>query len=152
MQCLQYSVCKNTICIIQFGIVTKTCIGNQHPASSYCVLVHCSIYFLFIQQFIKYLHCFISEGPPGYAPYCEERLRRTMINGTRHQPPSWLELQVLTASSAMMDLPILCFCCRPPSQRSLLCFPSPLWMAIPKPYLLTQPLLLKSYAISLQKR
>ena len=49
-------------------------------------------------QFIKYLHCFINEGPPGYAPYCEERLRRTMINGTRHQPPSWLELQVLTPS------------------------------------------------------
>ena len=26
-----------------------------------------------------------------------------MINGTRNQPPSWLELQVLTASSAMVD-------------------------------------------------
>lgn len=42
----------------------------------------------------KYLRCFISEGPPGYAPYCEERLRRTQLNGVRHQPPSWLELQV----------------------------------------------------------
>jgi len=42
----------------------------------------------------KYLRCFIMEGPPGYAPYCEERLRRTQLNGTRHQPPSWLELQV----------------------------------------------------------
>ena len=44
----------------------------------------------------KHLRCFISEGPPGYAPYCEERLRRTTMNGTRHQPPSWLELQVYT--------------------------------------------------------
>jgi len=45
-------------------------------------------------QFVKYLRCFIKEGPPGYAPYCEERLRRTFSNGTRNQPPSWLELQV----------------------------------------------------------
>ena len=44
----------------------------------------------------KYLRCFIMEGPPGYAPYCEERLRRTQLNATRHQPPSWLELQVIT--------------------------------------------------------
>ena len=43
---------------------------------------------------MKYLRCFISEGPPGYAPYCEERLRRTLMNGPRQQPPSWLELQV----------------------------------------------------------
>lgn len=51
-------------------------------------------------QFIKYLRCFISEGPPGYAPYCEERLRRTQVNGTRTQPPSWLELQVHTLCDA----------------------------------------------------
>ena len=36
---------------------------------------------------------FIRDGPPGYAPYCEERLKRTFNNGTRNQPPSWLELQ-----------------------------------------------------------
>ena len=34
------------------------------------------------------LQIFIS-GPPGYAPYCEERLKRTFNNGTRNQPPSW---------------------------------------------------------------
>lgn len=44
--------------------------------------------------FLQYLRNFISGGPPGYAPYCEERLRRTFVNGTRTQPPSWLELQV----------------------------------------------------------
>nr|XP_054594574.1 unconventional myosin-VIIa isoform X2 [Nothobranchius furzeri] len=45
-------------------------------------------------KFLKYLRNFIRSGPPGYAPYCEERLRRTFVNGTRTQPPSWLELQV----------------------------------------------------------
>ncbi|PWA22373.1 hypothetical protein CCH79_00018210 [Gambusia affinis] len=44
-------------------------------------------------KFLKYLRNFIRSGPPGYAPYCEERLRRTFVNGTRTQPPSWLELQ-----------------------------------------------------------
>ena len=52
----------------------------------------------------KYLRCFISEGPPGYAPYCEERLRRTTMNGTRHQPPSWLELQVQIQSILLQYL------------------------------------------------
>lgn len=45
-------------------------------------------------KFVKYLRAFIREGPPGYAPYCEQRLARTFNNGTRNQPPSWLELQV----------------------------------------------------------
>lgn len=51
-------------------------------------------------KFIKYLRAFIREGPPGYAPYCEERLARTFNNGTRNQPPSWLELQVMSRSTA----------------------------------------------------
>ncbi|XP_070539316.1 myosin-VIIa-like [Ptychodera flava] len=56
-------------------------------------------------RFVKYLRCFISEGPPGYAPYCEERLRRTFANGTRNQPPSWLELQATKSKKPLM-LPI----------------------------------------------
>ncbi|XP_052782593.1 myosin-VIIa-like isoform X3 [Mya arenaria] len=56
-------------------------------------------------KFIKYLRNFIHEGPPGYAPYCEERLRRTFANGTRNQPPSWLELQA-TKSKRPLMLPI----------------------------------------------
>ncbi|XP_065888553.1 uncharacterized protein [Dysidea avara] len=50
-------------------------------------------------KFIKYLRCFIMEGPPGYAPYCEERLRRTV---PRHQPPSWLELQATKSKKPLM--------------------------------------------------
>ncbi|KAM9319057.1 unconventional myosin-VIIa-like [Pholidichthys leucotaenia] len=56
-------------------------------------------------NFVKYLRNFISSGPPGYAPYCEERLRRTFVNGTRTQPPSWLELQA-TKSKKPIVLPV----------------------------------------------
>ena len=49
----------------------------------------------FSLQFVKYLRCFIKEGPPGHAPYCEKKkLDRTLSNRTRNQPPSWLELDV----------------------------------------------------------
>uniref|UniRef100_A0A3Q3MB16 Myosin VIIAb n=1 Tax=Labrus bergylta TaxID=56723 RepID=A0A3Q3MB16_9LABR len=53
----------------------------------------------------QYLRNFISSGPPGYAPYCEERLRRTFVNGTRTQPPSWLELQATKSKKPIM-LPV----------------------------------------------
>uniref|UniRef100_A0A8C9U0C5 Myosin VIIAa n=1 Tax=Scleropages formosus TaxID=113540 RepID=A0A8C9U0C5_SCLFO len=56
-------------------------------------------------KFVKYLRNFISGGPPGYAPYCEERLRRTFVNGTRTQPPSWLELQATKSKKPIM-LPV----------------------------------------------
>uniref|UniRef100_A0A8C5HP89 Myosin VIIAa n=1 Tax=Gouania willdenowi TaxID=441366 RepID=A0A8C5HP89_GOUWI len=54
---------------------------------------------------LQYLRNFISSGPPGYAPYCEERLRRTFANGTRTQPPSWLELQATKSKKPVM-LPV----------------------------------------------
>ncbi|XP_019398450.1 PREDICTED: unconventional myosin-VIIb [Crocodylus porosus] len=43
--------------------------------------------------FVKYLLNFIHRGPPSYAPYCADRLKRTYANGVRAEPPSWLELQ-----------------------------------------------------------
>ncbi|XP_041088780.1 myosin VIIAa [Polyodon spathula] len=57
------------------------------------------------EKFVKYLRNFIVGGPPGYAPYCEERLRRTFVNGTRTQPPSWLELQATKSKKPIM-LPV----------------------------------------------
>lgn len=44
----------------------------------------------------QYLQSFLRFGPVGYAPYCADRLRRTVANGVRAEPPSWLELQVKT--------------------------------------------------------
>ncbi|KAG5675745.1 hypothetical protein PVAND_005623 [Polypedilum vanderplanki] len=57
------------------------------------------------EKFVNYLRSFIREGPPGYAPYCEDRLKRTFNNGTRNQPPSWLELQATKSKKPIM-LPI----------------------------------------------
>ena len=61
-------------------------------------------YIIFTLQLINYLRYFITEGPPGYAPYCEERLRRTLKNGARQQPPSWLELQVIIGLSFYLSI------------------------------------------------
>ncbi|XP_046852385.1 myosin-VIIa-like [Xenia sp. Carnegie-2017] len=57
------------------------------------------------EKLFKYLRNFIRNGPPDYAPYCEERLLRTRQNGTRKEPPSWLELRA-TKSKKQMILPI----------------------------------------------
>ncbi|XP_073820580.1 myosin-VIIa-like isoform X2 [Musca autumnalis] len=44
-------------------------------------------------KFVNFLKCFLQNGPELYGPYCENRLNRTLQNGPRTQPPSWLELQ-----------------------------------------------------------
>lgn len=57
-------------------------------------------------RFANYLRAFIRDGPPGYGPYCEGRLNRTLKNGPRTQPPSWIELQS-TKSKAPINLSII---------------------------------------------
>lgn len=64
---------------------------------------------------LQFLRNFIHGGPPGYAPYCEERLRRTFVNGTRTQPPSWLELQVHPSPGRRVCMCVcVCTCPMPP--------------------------------------
>ena len=67
--------------------------SKSSHARGWILLSLCVGCFAPTEKFDKYLRHFIKRGPPGYAPFCDERLRRTFVNGTRIQPPSWLELQ-----------------------------------------------------------
>ncbi|XP_062252279.1 unconventional myosin-VIIa [Platichthys flesus] len=53
-------------------------------------------------SFIRYLQSFICSAPEGYASYCAERLRRTVMNGVRGEPPAWLELQATKTKRPMV--------------------------------------------------
>lgn len=65
----------------------------------------------------QYLRTFMTSGPPGYAPYCEERLRRTFVNRTRTQPPSWLELQVVNMLLSVAFPFNVCTHCSKPNSK-----------------------------------
>ncbi|ENN75213.1 hypothetical protein YQE_08223, partial [Dendroctonus ponderosae] len=69
---------------------------NNYSRSSYArgwiLLSLCVGCFLPSDRFLPYLRAFIQAGPPGYAPFTEGRLKRTMKNGNRTQPPTYLEL------------------------------------------------------------
>ncbi|XP_065177890.1 unconventional myosin-VIIa-like [Sycon ciliatum] len=79
--------------------------SNASFARGWILLSLCVGCFAPSEKFAKYLQLFIKEGPPGYSAYCLERLKRTIANGTRLQPPSWLELQA-TRMKKSLTLPI----------------------------------------------
>jgi myosin-7 len=69
--------------------------SSQSIARGWILLSLCVGCFAPSAKLIKYLQNFILNGPNGFPRYCYERLSRTMMNGLRTQPPSWLELQVI---------------------------------------------------------
>ncbi|CAF1306532.1 unnamed protein product, partial [Rotaria sordida] len=68
--------------------------SSQSIARGWILLSLCVGCFAPSTKLIKYLQNFILNGPSGFPRYCYERLSRTIMNGLRTQPPSWLELQV----------------------------------------------------------
>ncbi|XP_078265910.1 unconventional myosin-VIIa-like [Rhinoraja longicauda] len=83
--CKQLSNCYNKNAFARGWILLSLCVGC-FPSS---------------ESFLKYLRSFIRTGPAGYAPYCEERLRRTTANGARTEPPSYLELEASKTKQPM---------------------------------------------------
>ncbi|BFZ06054.1 hypothetical protein BsWGS_09093 [Bradybaena similaris] len=63
-----------------------------------CLCVRC---FPPSDKLSPYLISFIEEGPTGYGSYCLKHLKRTLLNGPRSQPPSWLELEATKAKKDM---------------------------------------------------
>lgn len=75
--CKQLTNNPNSISFKKGWILLSLCIGCFPPT----------------ENFELYLRQFIRNGPELYAPYCETRLDRTIQNGARKQPPSWMELK-----------------------------------------------------------
>ncbi|KAM3850264.1 unconventional myosin-VIIb [Diretmus argenteus] len=84
--CKQLQDNKNRSSFFRGWILLSLCVGIFPPT----------------EHFINYLQMFIRSAPGGYAPYCAERLRRTVINGVRGEPPSWLELQATKTKKPMV--------------------------------------------------
>jgi len=79
--------------------------NRKSCATGWILIALCVGCFAPSDKFVKYLLNFIREGPTDWANYCEDRLRRTFINGTRGQPPAWLELYAVKHKKPLV-LPI----------------------------------------------
>ncbi|KAG1715049.1 Myosin-VIIa [Nymphon striatum] len=54
-------------------------VNKSSHARGWILLSLCVGCFAPSDRFVKYLRSFIRDGPPGYAPYCEDRLKRTFM-------------------------------------------------------------------------
>lgn len=76
--------------------ICKQLTGNKNRKSvnrGWILLSICLGIFSPTERLTKYLQSFIRCGPSEYSAYCAERLRRTLANGERNEPPCWVELQ-----------------------------------------------------------
>jgi myosin-7 len=83
-----------------YSVVCKQLIGNPNLSSKalgWILLCLCLSCFLPSNHLLPYLVNFVRSGPPGYAPFCEQRLKRTQEKGNRYWPPSFVELQAAKA-------------------------------------------------------
>lgn len=79
--------------------------NRKSSATGWILMALCVGCFAPSDRFVKYLLNFIREAPSDWANYCEDRLRRTFINGPRGQPPAWLELYAVKHKKPLV-LPI----------------------------------------------
>ncbi|XP_053723097.1 LOW QUALITY PROTEIN: unconventional myosin-VIIa [Synchiropus splendidus] len=75
--CKQLQENKNRNSYFRGWILLSLCLGIFPPS----------------KDFMRYLQSFIRSAPGDYSAYCADRLRRTVTNGVRGEPPSWVELQ-----------------------------------------------------------
>ncbi|XP_050309593.1 myosin-VIIa-like [Anthonomus grandis grandis] len=76
-------------------IICKQLTNNYNKASfarGWVLLSLCLGCFAPSERLLPYLRAFIKTGPSAYAPLAQQRLVRTLKNGNRSQPPTYLEL------------------------------------------------------------
>ena len=91
-----------------FCQICKQLTNNENKVSKsrgWILLSLCLGCFAPSNQFVNYLISFIKKGPSNYSKYCYVRLKRTLANGARSRPPSWLELRA-AKSNFFLSLPI----------------------------------------------
>ncbi|XP_075425742.1 unconventional myosin-VIIb isoform X2 [Ascaphus truei] len=84
--------------------ICKQLSGNNNKASfarGWILLSLCLGCFPPTNRFLKYLQNFIRGAQIGYSAVCMKQLVRTLANGDRSEPPSWLELQAMKGVASL---------------------------------------------------
>lgn len=81
--------------------------NRKSSATGWILMALCVGCFAPSDKFVKYLLNYLRDhnAPSDWSVYCENRLRRTFMNGTRGQPPAWLELYAVKHKKPLV-LPI----------------------------------------------